>query len=285
MLGLGGFLEGPLEWLQNREDEENSAVASRNFNADQATQAFARSQQAASESRDWQERMSNTAWQRGVADMKAAGLNPMLAYDKGGAGTPSGATASSSPVGSSAGGSARGTPTMSGAAAQMSQAEVNSAVVGRTKAETEKLAAEKAEIEARTGTHAVSMDKMRQEIEESKAKIEKFLQDAKTGAASAGNLEQQTVNLKAMLSQISATVNSLNRHADLAVSQDKEVAQRIKANLPEIRRAVEELEKQSRELQVPQKGMDAAVHSSFMGALSAVLRAFNPLSGLISSTR
>lgn len=72
---LGAFGTGALNYLGARE-------------ANKTNKKIAREQMA------FQERMSNTAYQRSVQDLKAAGLNPILAYSQGGASSPGGASTS-----------------------------------------------------------------------------------------------------------------------------------------------------------------------------------------------
>lgn len=97
--------ESAATWQRNlasmRENQDWSSAqadVARQFSAGQQTKAEQFNANQAQLNRDFQNQQTSTAYQRAMADMKTAGLNPILAYRQGGAGSGAGGQGSVGPV-------------------------------------------------------------------------------------------------------------------------------------------------------------------------------------------
>ena len=185
--GLGSVISGGLGFLGQMDtnaQSQSNAQTSNAFNANQAQL-----------NRDYQTEMSNTAYQRQVADMSAAGLNPMLAYMKGGgASSPSGSTASAT------------TPTYTSPIQGASQYLNTSAQTAKLQAEKPKLVAETENIKSISNRIDQEISNMKTDQDKTKAVIDNLRIER-------DNLINHGYNLTEVGNQLRAQVTNLQSHS------------------------------------------------------------------------
>lgn len=142
------------------------------------------------EQMDFQERMRDTQYQAAVKDMKAAGINPMVAYSQGGNAAPSGAAiAQQNPYGAFA--DAAGKGVQSAVAAEKLQAELD-LVDSQTKKNLEDATLAK----AASDNKFVEQSNLLAQQRQTEANIKNIETDTLNKARSGAILEQNLVTAK-----------------------------------------------------------------------------------------
>lgn len=290
----GPLIGGALNFIGGENaNEANAGIASANnaFNADQAAQNREFNAGQAELNRTFQQRMANTAYQRAMSDMKDAGLNPMLAFSKGGADVPGGSTASGTAATSS------GNPQMqntlgpaASSAIQMATAQQN---LENMQAEKDRIEAEamKARAEAfatsgvRTEQARATADRERSAVgvnETSqvlnitsaarlKTEIPKIEAETKNAIQSLDLLKEQTSHER--IKQIATSASTL-----LTMAQEQLTNGQITLNkyLIEVQKAEELI----RNANVSGAAEDAKFQAAF-GQMQRIIKMINPLSGIM----
>jgi len=246
--GIGSVISGGLGFLgqqdTNATSKENAEIAN-TFNANQAQI-----------NRDYQTEMSNSAYQRQVVDMQKAGLNPMLAYIKGGgASTPSGNTATANVP--------YYTSPITGAASYK-----------LTSAQAAKTEAEKPNVEAHTNV-------LKSQFDLNNAQYDLVLQTTEKIYKEARNLDTEQDRLKSVIVNLAESSALMAQQGETQVSQRKVMAATV-TNLQQHSKLYKALTESSQFDSILKKlDVDAA---EGVGNFGREYRQVKPLIDLIRST-
>lgn len=152
----------------------------------------------------FQERMSNTAYQRAIGDMQKAGLNPMLAYSQGGASTPSGSLTRVENAATAGFNNANSAMQAVSAAQQIMQ----------SKAATENIGATTDKIRSETLTNELNTAKTAADIQQTK-------ESAKNLSAQADNTQQQILGTISDSARKQAEFQEMNKRGGFAADVER----------------------------------------------------------------